>query len=117
MSLNLEWENFINSTGDEHKTIVTKEENDFIPSVNDLYISTQTKIAYLNQQIELNNIFWKIEVIPYQDRKCGVIKKQMKVNCLTLEEVVELEKNIEMIKGIKQIDTILRILKRFTGML
>jgi hypothetical protein len=111
MSLNLEWENFINSTGDEHKTILTKEENDFIPSVNDLYISTQTKIAYLNQQIELNNIFWKIEVIPYQDRKCGVIKKQMKVNCLNPEEVVELEKNIEMIKGIKQIDTISNIKK------
>lgn len=77
----------------------------FIPKASDLYISTQTKIAYLNQIIDLNNVFWKIPVIPYQKAENGVIKKQIKINCDTKDEsnvINELINKTTMIK----VDTI-----------
>jgi len=118
MSLDLEWDNFINQ-----KTTYCEDgdsceskggDNDFIPTASDLYISTQTKIAYLNQPIELGDLFWNIEVIPYQDITEGVVKKQMKVNCSNDESVEELEKKIESIKGVKRIDVISNV-KKVTG--
>ena len=35
------------------------------PKSCDIYISTKTKIAYLNQPIDIYNIFWEIPIIPY----------------------------------------------------
>ena len=52
-----------------------------IPKCSDLHISTKTKIAHLNQTIDLNNIFWKLPVIEFFKPECGIIKKQMKVSC------------------------------------
>lgn len=52
-----------------------------------LYISTKTKIAYLNRPIELKDIFWNVPIIPYSQPRNGVIKKQMKFNSTTKEEV------------------------------
>ena len=43
-----------------------------------IYISTKTKIAYLNQPVNIYDIFWKIPVQHYYERKEGVIKKQIK---------------------------------------
>jgi hypothetical protein len=56
------------------------------PKSCDIYISTKTKIAYLNQPINLNEIFWKIPIISYASPKNGIIKKQMKCNSLHYEE-------------------------------
>ena len=53
----------------------------------ELYISTQTKISYLNMPIILNDVFWKIPIIPYHIPQNGVVKKQMKFNSTTPEEV------------------------------
>jgi hypothetical protein len=50
------------------------------PTSCDIYISTKTKIAYLNQFIDLNTIFWEIPIIPYVLPQNGIIKKQMKCN-------------------------------------
>jgi hypothetical protein len=50
------------------------------PTSCDIYISTKTKIAYLNQPIELNKIFWEIPIISYALPQNGIIKKQMKCN-------------------------------------
>ena len=58
-----------------------------IPKCSDIYISTMTKIAYLNKHIDLIEIFWKIPVIPYHIRSCGVIKKQMKISSTSEEEI------------------------------
>jgi hypothetical protein len=57
------------------------------PKPTNIYISTKTKIAYLNTPIELKDIFWNIPVIPYAVPRNGVIKKQMKFNSLTPEEL------------------------------
>ena len=50
-----------------------------IPKCSDLHISTKTKIAHLNQEIDLNKIFWQLPVIEFYSPKCGIIKKQMKI--------------------------------------
>ena len=57
-----------------------------MPSVNGnirkkftpIYISTKTKIAYLNQPVNIYDIFWKIPVQHYYNRTEGVVKKQIK---------------------------------------
>jgi len=73
-----------------------------IPKCSDIYISTKTKIAYLSSEINLNNLFWKINVMPYHKQCEGVVKKQMKFNFTCQEEVddtikiLENEKNIDM---------------------
>jgi hypothetical protein len=43
-----------------------------------IYISTKTKIAYLNQPVNIYDIFWEIPVQHYYQRSVGVIKKQIK---------------------------------------
>ena len=57
------------------------------PIATDIYISTKSKIAYLNQAIDLKKIFWDIPVIPYATPKNGVIKKQIKFNSVDQEEL------------------------------
>ena len=53
------------------------------PKPSDLYISTKSKIGFLNKEIDLEDVFWKIKVLPYFHNTEGVIKKQIK---LTLAE-------------------------------
>ena len=45
------------------------EEKAVVPKCSDIYISTKTKIAYLNQKIDLNEIFWKIQILLYHEPK------------------------------------------------
>ena len=58
-----------------------------IPLATEIYISTKSKIAYLNQAIDLKTIFWNIPVIPYATPTNGVIKKQIKFNSVDQEEL------------------------------
>jgi hypothetical protein len=50
------------------------------PVPGEIYISTKSKIAYLNHTFNLNKIFWNIPIISYSNPIEGVIKKQMKFN-------------------------------------
>jgi len=50
----------------------------FHPSISQIYISTKTKIAYLNKSVNIYNAFWDVPVQHYYERKEGVIKKQIK---------------------------------------
>jgi hypothetical protein len=65
---------------------------EFIPKCSPLNISTKTKISYLNYPIDLKRVFWAIPLIKYHAPEIGVIKKQMKFNSLTPEEVVDILK-------------------------
>ena len=65
------------------------------PKASDIYISTKTKIAFLNMPIDLKNVFWKIPVIEYYKPTCGVIKKQMKFNSLCIEELQDIEERVK----------------------
>jgi len=61
-----------------------------MPMCTPLYISTQTKIAYLNQAINLKQVFWQIPIVPYYLPVVGVVKKQMKFNSLNVGEIDEI---------------------------
>lgn len=76
-------ENIINNANIISANIV----NELCPKASDIYISTKTNISYLNTTIDLKNIFWDIPVISYGNPICGVVKKQMKFNSLTIEEL------------------------------
>jgi hypothetical protein len=56
------------------------------PKCDELYISTKTKVLFLNQEIDIHSIFWKIHVVEYWKQQEGVIKKQMKIVSKTPEE-------------------------------
>ena len=62
------WDNFLEDGYIENELTQNKlsennENNNFTPKVTDIYISTKTKIAYLNLPIDLNTVFWKINFI------------------------------------------------------
>ena len=73
-----------------------------IPKASDIYISTKTKIAYLNDQIDLNTLFWKIDVIPYHKLEEGVVKKQMKFNFVDEESVQEMSAKLKNEKNVDE---------------
>lgn len=86
-----EWDNFVNGIED-----VCIDDNDNTmnddnimkeaPICEDLYISTKTKVLFLNQKIDIHTIFWNIPVIEYWKPMNGVVKKQMKIVSKTPEE-------------------------------
>jgi len=80
------------------KTQTINAGDDQYPNISDIYISTKTKIAYLNQEIDLKTIFWKIPVIEYARPENGVIKKQIKFNSLFQEELTEIEEYLKQEK-------------------
>ena len=108
LNIDEEWENFIsppNCNDDDEDDIdqladyLKNEADDYLsaninnditseaPKATNIYISTKTKIAYLNTPINLSKIFWDVPVIDYYLPKNGVIKKQMKFNSSTQDEV------------------------------
>ena len=84
-----EWGNYCDS-GDmivtENNTNECKQLGD-APICSDIYISTKTKIAYLNKNVNLSSVFWKLPILEYHEAKEGIVKKQMKFNSSTQEEL------------------------------
>jgi hypothetical protein len=68
------------------------------PKSSDIYISTKTKIAYLNQHIDLNSLFWNIPVAEYAKPGDYVIKKQMKFNSTEIESLQFLKDKLKLEK-------------------
>lgn len=122
MSIDEEWLKFIYGKKDiktleEVESYTDKNskipENPLVKSIQpvceDLYISTKTKVLYLNQEMDIHRIFWLIPIIEYWEPKEGVIKKQMKIVSKSKEEYEEYKKRLESIyyykdHVIKQID-------------
>jgi len=61
----------------------------------EIYISTKTKIAYLNQIIDLKSVFWNVPVTEYAKPCDSVIKKQMKFNSNELSELNEIKDKLK----------------------
>lgn len=80
------WGNFCEGTHDTAKVSKFIPESE-APQCSDIYISTKTKIAYLNQPIHLANTYWKLPIIPYHLPCEGIVKKQMKFNSISQEEL------------------------------
>ena len=114
MDIDEEWEHFIShdqedisSDDDDTTQIVKQTAEEFIsanlsadltseaPKATNIYISTKTKIAYLNTQIDLKQVFWQVPVIPYATPANGVIKKQMKFNSTACEELEYIETKLK----------------------
>lgn len=96
--------NIKNTVSDGEKIISANlhEELDFqnisgnnIPKSSNIYISTKTKIAFLNQPIDLKQMFWIIPVLQYMEPKNGVIKKQIKFNSITEEELFDIQNRLK----------------------
>lgn len=92
-----DWEQFlINDDVDDINLNNNMEDiNRNIPKCSDIYISTKTKISYLNKNIDLYKDFWKIPVINYNSPIEGVVKKQIKINSKSKEEVTIIEDKLK----------------------
>ena len=105
-NINDEWDDFFNKISSEvSETVINDDEdsqslldvhvNDVTqPEPTPLYISTKSKMAYFTTPIDLN-IFWDIPTIPYTTPKTGVIKKQIKINSKTPEELEEVNNRLQ----------------------
>jgi hypothetical protein len=106
-----EWSSFLSnpSTFDEYYDDINKDEDtnsesDIMggniiftgdaPEPTPIYISTKSKIAYLEEPVDLK-LFWDIPVIPYYLPKNGVIKKQIKINSKSPEELVSIQERLQ----------------------
>ena len=110
--LDQEWLDFMNDETTAIQNICEKKDIyncDIAPKCDELYISTKTKVLFLNQTVDIKNVFWKLKVKSYHILEDCIIKKQMKIVCNSQEEFEEYKKNIENIPYykeniIKQID-------------
>ena len=64
-------------------------------ATNTLYISTKTKVLFLNQTMDLNTLFWSIPITEYWRPIECVVKKQMKIVSNTPEEYQELVEKLK----------------------
>jgi TATA-box binding protein (TBP) (component of TFIID and TFIIIB) len=109
--INDEWSSFLSAIDDNNScedSVVSEGEDDdndinldtveqfpgSAPEPTDIYISTKSKIAYLEQPIDLA-VFWEIPVIPYAAPINGVIKKQIKINSKTREELEYIQERLK----------------------
>ncbi len=95
LSIDAEWESYLiaskqGSLPEINTPLVSEIENNekeiILPKCEELYISTTTKVLFLNQAIDINNIFWNIPITEYWKPESGIIKKQMKIVSHTTDE-------------------------------
>ena len=112
-NIDKEWENYISSSYDDISSNTEEELREYYedtellsanialdinlesPTSSDIYISTKTKIAYLNQHIDLKTVFWNIPTILYTQPSEGVIKKQIKFNSTSEEELNDIQERLK----------------------
>ena len=99
-NLDKEWINFKNSIkfNKTPKISTNPISERHMPKPSDIYISTQTKIVYLNTPIDLNSIYWQIPILDYHDPKTGIIKKSIKINTDDRAKLEVLENKIDVQK-------------------
>jgi len=102
--------NVLVDVGQDYIDIQTSDVLDnSIPKCDELYISTKTKVLFLNQAIDIQNIYWKIPVVDYWKPLSGIVKKQMKIVSKTPDEYAGYRAKLEGVyyyteNIIKQID-------------
>ena len=102
-TLDDEWAKFIKQcNNDDPDTELTTNfdpisEDMLLPEPSPMYISTKSKIAYFTQPIDLS-IFWNIPVMPYSTMANGVIKKQIKMNSTSKEQLEDIQSRLRLEK-------------------
>jgi hypothetical protein len=96
-----EWENYLNDSTSDIFQVSNKQtdisipgKESIVPLCQELYISTTTKVLYLNIPIDINTIFWKLPVIKYTLPDNGIVKKQMKIVSKSPEEYEKYKEKI-----------------------
>lgn len=74
---------------DEIETLNLNSTSKEAPKCGDLYISTKTKVLFLNCEVDTMKTFWNIPIIDYWRPIEGVVKKQTKLTSLSQEELDE----------------------------
>jgi len=98
-----DWETFMNSGEiDNISRNSDEQQNENIPKASDLYISTKTKIVYMSNTIELNDLFWNINIMPYNNMSNGIIKKQMKFISNNIDELSNIQEKLLNYKIVDQ---------------
>lgn len=104
------WEEFLDIGEDLNLENNKKIEKDFvnkintteIPKASDIYISTKTIIGFVNTTIDLNDVFWKLKILKYHEQKEGIIKKQIKINSSTPEELNLMRNNLKNLEFVDE---------------
>jgi len=116
MNIDQEWAQFMHQMSnptvpvEPSKVQVQEEDIPLRKECEELYISTQTQIFFLNQtELNVDAIFWNLAVIPYGCPQNGVIKKQMRIVSKDKEEFQVYENHVRGLayyheKIMKQID-------------
>ena len=113
MNIDDEWSKFMNNEetdSDNEKDLITDNISSLEPpECEELYISTKTKVLFLNQEIDISRIFWNLPIIDYGTASNGIVKKQMKMVSNSKEEFEEYKQKLLGIKYyteniVKQID-------------
>lgn len=86
--VDLEWDNFVRdaeTTNIIEKPITQTLDSEYIerPVCGELKISTKTVIVYLNTPIDIYQLFWKTKIQKYYYMSEGIIKKQIKIESKT----------------------------------
>lgn len=86
-SIDDEWAQFLKGvSASATHTLDNKSDVKSDVTCSELYISTRTKVLFLNRPIEIGSVFWDIPVLEYWKPEPGVIKKQMKISSNNHEE-------------------------------
>lgn len=108
-SIDDEWEQYLDEGDDtdifkehinepaDHKMI-----NVDVPICQELYISTTTKVLFLNMPIDISGMFWKLPVLDYGMPNNGIVKKQMKIISKTPEDYEKYKERLECLKYYKE---------------
>ena len=104
------WEEFLDigqdinleSSEKSEKMNINKIGKEEIPKASDIYISTKTIIGFLNSSINLNDIFWKLNILNYHEQKEGIIKKQIKINSSTPEELDIMRNKLKNLESVDE---------------
>jgi len=87
-----EWMQFCNNEydGNLENTSDNNDKRNYLPScpkAEELYISTKSKIGYLDKEIDLAKVYWQIPILDYHNYGEGVIKKQIKMTLDTQDQI------------------------------
>jgi hypothetical protein len=106
-SIDDEWTQYLNGNSDDQlfKEVSGQDKGNIledVPICDELYISTTTKVLFLNMPIDIEDIFWKLPIIEYEKPENGIVKKQMKVISKTPEDYEQLKERLVNLKYYKE---------------
>lgn len=109
-SIDDEWAQYLNSDGDtsifqdtgSKKIEQVEVIEDIAPECEELYISTTTKVLFLNTAMDIDSMFWNLPILEYGIPKNGIVKKQMKIISKTPEDYEKYKERLASLNYYKE---------------